>query len=145
MRLPNIKNRTYDLLFVLAIIIIVLVLVFTVQSLAYGVTIIDIKYPASINQGQAFKVQVFFQSSGHNLIVILQGKIMTGQAGVLGAFAQTEISLPNPSKSNATLTFPPMTASLTKFGVLIEFLTPIGQSIASQTVTINVTSINATG
>jgi len=133
----KIKRRSYDLAFVCALIFVLGSVLFTQESLTRTVEIIDILCPSKVKVGQSFEVTVVFRTHGYNLIAVAQGYVSTGEAGQLGQYARTMVYMQNPGTSNVTLSLTEP-FHVTKANVVVEFLSPIGQGLATKSVPIEV-------
>ncbi|MGQ9781558.1 MAG: hypothetical protein ACUVQ8_04810 [Nitrososphaeria archaeon] len=133
----KIKGREYELFFVFSLVFVLLAVMFTHQSLTRTVEIVEILCPQKVKVGQSFQVTVVFRTEGYNLIAVAQGYVSTGEAGQLGQYARTMVYMQNPGTSNVTLSLTEP-FHVTKANVVIEFLSPIGQGLATQSVPIEV-------
>lgn len=133
----NIKERSYELTFVLSISFIIFALLFTQQSLTRTVEIVNIEAPPKVKVGETFKVNIFYRTSGFNLIAVVQAYVSTGQAGQIGPYERTMIYAQNPGTSNITLSIREPFI-VTKVDLIVEFLSPNGQGLATKSVTIEV-------
>lgn len=137
MRSVKIKERAYELFFVFALIFILGCILFTQESLTRTVEIVEVVCPPKVKVGQSFQVTVVFRTHGFNLIAVAQGYVSTGEAGQLGQYARTMVYMQNPGTSNITLTLTEP-FQVTKANVIIEFLSPNGQGLATRSVPIEV-------
>ncbi|MEM3826463.1 MAG: hypothetical protein QXE05_04940 [Nitrososphaeria archaeon] len=133
----KIKGKEYEFLFAFSIIFILFALIFTQQSLTRTVEIIDIITPSKVKVGETFKVNIFYRTSGFNLIAVVQAYVSTGQAGQIGPYERTMIYMQNPGTSNITLSIREPFV-VTKVDLIVEFLSPNGQGLATRSITIEV-------
>jgi hypothetical protein len=132
-----IKKRAYEFIFIFSIIFVLFALLFTQESLTRSVEIVDIKCPSKVKVGETFPVNIVFRTHGFNLIAVVQAHVSTGQAGQIGPYERTMVYMQNPGTSNITLSISEPFV-VTKVDVVVEFLSPNGQGLATRTVTIEV-------
>jgi hypothetical protein len=121
-------------------IVILLAVIFTNQSLATRVTILNISYPSVVKYGETFNVTVSYSSISYNLICTAQAYLTTGQVGSFGPYSKETLNMPKPGNGNVTLSMREVFGGVPQVYLTFEILSAIGLGLASKTVTLNVTS-----
>jgi hypothetical protein len=134
----RIRKRGYEITFVFCIILILLAILFTRQSLTRSLTILNVSYPSKVTVGETFNINIEFNTTGSNLIAYVQAYTTTGQVGSIGPYAKTMVYMQKPGKSNVTLSVEEPFGSVSQVDLVVEFLSPIGLGLASKTYTIAV-------